>query len=155
MKTDTTRTRHKSKKLLIISCSAAKRSGPPSKMPAIDRYDGVFFKVLRKALRDTDHRSPLVVLIISAKYGLITPETCIANYDTKMNSRQAATLSPQIRRGVALAVKKSKPGRILINLGKSYASIIRDIPELQNAVWEQGPIGKRAAALKSWLINDN
>lgn len=155
MKTNTTAPRRKLQKLLIISCSAAKRGGPPAKMPAIERYDGVFFKVLRKAWREPDQRDSVVLLIISAKYGLITPETRIANYDTKINSRQAAKLGPKIRQGIKLAVRRNKPSKILVNLGKSYESIIRELPELQDAVWAEGPIGKRAATLKSWLVNDN
>lgn len=155
VKTNTPRSRQKPQKLLIISCSAAKCTSPPAKMPAIERYDGVFFKVLRKALRDTDQRTPMVLLIISAKYGLITPDTLIANYDTKINPRQAAKLGHQIRQGVKLAIRRNKPRNILVNLGKSYEAIIRELPELQNAVWAKGPIGKRAATLKSWLINDN
>ena len=56
-------------------------------MPAIERYDGVFFKVLRKALREGRCQPPVAILIISAKYGLITSKTLIPNYDKKMNSR--------------------------------------------------------------------
>lgn len=145
----------KSRRLLIISCSAAKRLSPRAYIPAIERYDGVFFKVLRKALREGGCQSPVEILIISAKYGLITPHTPIPNYDTKMNTHQAAMLRTLIRKDLQRVINEKKPSGILVNLGKAYAEIIRDIPELQSAFWAEGPIGKRAATLKFWLINDN
>ena len=145
----------KSRRLLIISCSAAKRLNPRTYIPAIERYDGVFFKVLRKALREGRCQPPVEILIISAKYGLIAPHTPIPNYDTKMNTRQSAMLRIPIRKNLQRVINKNKPSRILVNLGKPYADIIRDLPELQSAFWAEGPIGKRAATLKSWLINDN
>lgn len=145
----------KSRRLLIISCSAAKRRSPPANIPAIDRYDGVFFKVLRKALREGRCQPPVEILIISAKHGLITPHTPIPNYDTKMNTRQADRLRTSIRTDLQRVISKMKPSGILVNLGKAYADIIHDLPELQSALWAEGPIGKRAATLKCWLINDN
>jgi len=141
-------------RLLIISCSAAKRHGPPAEMPAIERYDGVFFKVLRKALREGHCRVPVEVRIISAKYGLVNPETRIPSYNVRMDTRQAEKLRSSIRRKLQRTINKNKPREILVNLGKAYAEIIRDLPELENATWAAGPIGKRAGALKSWLVND-
>jgi cytoplasmic iron level regulating protein YaaA (DUF328/UPF0246 family) len=142
-------------KLLIISCSAAKRRRPAARTPAIERYDGVFFKVLRKALRQGHPRWPIAILIISAKYGLITPDTLIPNYDIEMNARQAEKLASSIRAKLQQIISHTKPREILINLGQTYAKTIRDLPELQNASWVAGPIGKRASILKAWLTHDN
>ncbi len=144
-----------SRRVLIISCSADKRRSPSAKMPAIERYDGVFFKVLRKALREGRCQPPVAILIISAKYGLITSKTLIPNYDKKMNSRQADRLRASIRKELQQRIHKIEPGGIFVNLGEAYAGIIHDLPALQSASWAAGPIGKRAAMLKAWLINDN
>jgi cytoplasmic iron level regulating protein YaaA (DUF328/UPF0246 family) len=141
--------------MLIISCSAAKRAHPVTKMPAIERYDGVLFKVLRKALRENLVDGTVDILIISARYGLITPRTRIVNYDSRMTVRSAHQLGPSVRRGIKHRMNREKPSDILINLGQAYAKIIRDMPELRDAVWASGSIGKRAALLKSWLIDDN
>ena len=143
----------KSQRVLIISCSAAKRRSPSAKMPAIERYDGVFFKVLRKALREARCQPPVAILIISAKYGLITSKTLIPNYDKKMTARQAGRLRASIRKELQQRVHKTEPDGILVNLGAAYAGIIHDLPALKGASWAAGPIGKRAATLKAWLIN--
>ncbi len=143
-----------SPRMLIISCSASKRRRPNRRIPALQRYDGVFFKVLRKSLREYDIADGLHVLIISAKYGLITPQTPIPNYNKKMDRGQAEKLGPAIRRKIRHAIGLAKPGVILVNVGGVYETSIRDILELKRAQWASGPIGKRAATLKSWLIND-
>jgi hypothetical protein len=60
--------------LLIVSCSQRKRSelGP---LPTLERYDGVHFRVLRKARREGYWPEKLNVLIVSARYGLLELDT--------------------------------------------------------------------------------
>jgi hypothetical protein len=56
--------------LLILGCSQRKR--PDSGLlPAIERYDGVNFRILQKAKREEYLPENLDILILSAKYGLI------------------------------------------------------------------------------------
>jgi hypothetical protein len=59
-------------RLLILSCS--QRKAPwEGDLPALDRYDGPAFRVLRKYLR-THSDDSLAILILSAKFGLIEAE---------------------------------------------------------------------------------
>ena len=37
--------------LLIVTCSQRKRSDPEL-LPALERYDGIFFRIIRKARRE-------------------------------------------------------------------------------------------------------
>jgi hypothetical protein len=64
--------------LLIVTCSQRKRSDLEL-LPALERYDGIFFRILRKALREGHWSGTLEVLIISAKYGLLELDTVIEN----------------------------------------------------------------------------
>lgn len=70
--------------LLIIACSGRKRTDS-GLLPAIARYDGGHFRVLRKARTDGYLSNYLDVLILSAKYGLIEACKPIANYEQRMN----------------------------------------------------------------------
>jgi cytoplasmic iron level regulating protein YaaA (DUF328/UPF0246 family) len=63
-------------RLLILACSARKRLDR-SALPAIERYDGVNFRILKKLQREHAFPHDLDVLILSAKYGLLSPETPI------------------------------------------------------------------------------
>ena len=67
------------KYLLILSCSN-KKDGADGTMRAFDRYTGGNFDVLKKAKREGYFPPNLDILILSAKYGLITPDTLIEYY---------------------------------------------------------------------------
>ena len=64
-------------RLLILSCSKAKRADC-GLLPAIDRYDGPFFRVLRRYLRQQP-ADPPVVHILSAEFGLIPADDVSGN----------------------------------------------------------------------------
>src|SRR5256885_14806426 len=77
--------------LLIVTCSQRKRAYPEL-LPALERYDGIFFRILRKARREGNWPDNLDVLIISAKYGLLELDTSIEKYDLRMTVVQAQQL---------------------------------------------------------------
>ncbi|WP_373537310.1 DUF6884 domain-containing protein [Microcoleus sp.] len=68
--------------LLILACSQRKRSDTDS-LPAIERYDGPTFRLLRRFLRKQPS-APLEIYILSAKFGLIPSDYPIPDYDQKM-----------------------------------------------------------------------
>lgn len=137
--------------LIVISCSARKKRSPPPPIPAITRYDGVLFTVIRKAVREKRMRPNTTVIIISAKYGVVRAGTKIPFYDQRLTASQATTLAPRVRSTLAAIVRKGKYQRKFVNLGRDYASMIQDLPALRGAVWASGSIGQRAAVLKSWI----
>ena len=76
------------KRLLLISCSATKREG--ISLPAVRRYDGPKYRVLRKAL--AEGIEPPVIRILSAAYGIIKPEHPTAHYDIPLSRGRADEL---------------------------------------------------------------
>ena len=136
---------------MLVTCSATKRRLPEAAVAAIDRYDGVFFKVIRKAIADGRMKSRITIAIISAEFGLITSETPIPFYDRKLDKVQVASLRPKVDKALRQLLLKRRFRHIFVNIGQQYASLVEDVPELQVATWAQGPIGKRAAILKSWI----
>lgn len=81
--------------LLIMACSQRKFSNKEL-LPAIERYDGGSYRVIRKAKRETKKLNNIEVLVLSAKYGLIDALTTIANYEQRINRRRAKKLNPQV-----------------------------------------------------------
>jgi hypothetical protein len=74
-------------RLLILACSQRKR--PDAELlPALERYDGPAFRVLRRFLRSRAPDPP-EVLILSAEHGLIPRDLPIAAYDRKMTPARA------------------------------------------------------------------
>ena len=73
------------RQLLILSCSQRKHASPDP-LPAIERYNGPLFFVLRRFFRECPHQAKqLDVYILSAAYGLISADFQTKFYDQKMN----------------------------------------------------------------------
>jgi len=156
--------------LLIISCSQRKKvqhvrvlKGHPSvevPLPAIEAYDGPVYRTLRKFRSEqSENKLPnnLRVLILSAKYGLIFPETEIETYDLKMTAERAREMKLDVHidlQRCLLFYEVAYRGldEVFINLGKTYKLV------LEGFAWENlspteasGGIGQRVSQMKTWL----
>lgn len=80
-----------SRYLLIISCSQRKRSDS-GLLPAVEWYDGVNFRVIRKAQREGYWPKNLDLLILSAKHGLLKPDVLLEDYDLRMTRERAFSI---------------------------------------------------------------
>src|SRR5712692_4435985 len=78
--------------LIVLGCSSVKLQAS-GELPAIDRYDGPMYRVLRSFLRETIWPNPLSIAVLSAKYGLIGGLASIENYNQRMDQRRAVQLS--------------------------------------------------------------
>jgi hypothetical protein len=78
-----------SKKIALVACVSKKASAP---MPARDMYTSDWFrKASAYAARVTDDW-----YILSAKYGLIAPDTVIEPYDETLNRTLRSVLLPHL-----------------------------------------------------------
>src|SRR5262245_37902651 len=83
-------------RLLILMCSARKRGGAEP-IPAIERYDGPLWQVLRSFLRSQPlFAADLDVHALSAAFGLIPAMQPILWYDQIMAPERADELHPVV-----------------------------------------------------------
>jgi hypothetical protein len=139
--------------LVILSCSQRKRSDP-GLMPAIERYDGASFRVLRKAKREGYWPEHLDALILSAKYGLLEPEALIEDYDSRMTRDRAIALQPAVTADLNRRLAQLGYHEVFINLGQNYLIAIGEPAEVFNdlpVIYARGRIGERMRQLKMWL----
>jgi hypothetical protein len=139
--------------LLIVACSQRKRSDP-GLLPAITRYDGGQFRVLRKAQRDGYLPECLDVLILSAKYGLIEASTPIADYEQRMNRKRASELKAQVTQALGVYDRKNIYTQVYVDLGQDYRPAVKGLTELfkgSQVTLVEGRIGERLRQLKLWL----
>lgn len=142
--------------LLILGCSQRK-SASSGVCPAIDRYDGVNYRVLRKVLHERGRLPYLAVLILSAKYGLLDAQTPIEAYDQRMTHNRALAL--QIRVGTDLDATLSSHDyqEVFINVGKTYRLALGKSQELTRQAskvrWASGGIGEKMAEMRRWLFS--
>lgn len=140
-------------RLLVVACSQRKKPAA-GLLPALDRYDGPAFRVLRKYLRDAEGTAP-VVLILSAKYGLVAASRKIPTYDCRMSARSACALRPRVLK-VAQRVLASQPWLAIgICAGKDYQLALEGLSELipdgVRVDMIRGGQGPRLTALRDWL----
>lgn len=136
--------------LLILACSATKVAYGGPEVPAITRYDGPAWRVLRKALRERPELAEqLTAAALSARYGLVRADHPIAYYDQRMTPARAAELGRDMRDQLALPAWRGPWDAVLVNVGADYRPALPELP--WPATWAQGTIGERLAQLKAWL----
>lgn len=105
--------------LLVQSCSATKES-VDTPVPALDLYDGYFFRIIKKALRTDRFQPELDIIIMSAEHGVVEPDEEIGFYDRRMDTERANELNDDVVSAIASKVTEYKYDRVWINLGKDY-----------------------------------
>jgi hypothetical protein len=143
------------KYLLIISCSKTKHK--LNRIIAIDLYNGMYYKVLRKNFNLKDTNNNLDILILSGKYGLINSNDIIDYYDEVMTPKRAKELQNQVITKLKQELKNNNYDEIFITMGKTYELALGDegkeILKKQGAIIGNGMIGERLSQLKNWLIS--
>jgi len=141
-----------SARLLIVSCSAAKKPDE-GLLPAIDRYDGVNFQVIRKARRERYWNLDTHLFILSAKYGLISEHILIPYYDFRMTLARAQELQGTVAAQLDRISRQVSFSEVFINAGKVYRIALETSVELplHQPTYAVGGIGQKMAQMKQWI----
>lgn len=140
-------------RLLIVACSQRKK---PTRglLPAIDRYDGPVFLVIRKFLREGAGDAPRI-LVLSAKYGLIESDRLIPDYDCRLSAASAEGLRTQVLDVTGDVLLSRRWDGVGICAGKDYRAALAGLRDLLPAgvglTLIEGGQGPRLTALKKWL----
>jgi hypothetical protein len=144
--------------LVILGCGQRKKR-TSRLLPAIDRYDGPAFRVLRKHKREALGGSP-DSCILSARFGLIPGNLPIPRYDCEIADTDQVELRVRVEGQFKRMVEELQPRRIFVSLGSRYLPLIAEslCSELSSAdlLIATGSIGGRASQLAHWLrINED
>lgn len=142
------------RRLLILSCSQRKHE-TKKPLPAIERYNGPSFFVLRRFLRECPRQArQLDVYILSAAYGLIPGDFPTAWYDRKMDLSRAIELQSYVNTTFS-ELPRDKYTSICFVLGKTYLKAFEGtqdlIPVHTEPIVVYGTMGKKQTQLKKWL----
>ncbi len=139
--------------LLIIGCSQ-KKDPSQTPMKALNRYNGVNFKVIKKFKRERKLPENLDIVIISAKYGFLRADDYIDDYDLRMTKKRAQELHPAILNELEELISNNTYKEIFINLGKDYLPAIEGFNTCAACpvLYAQGRIGEKLRDMKKWII---
>jgi hypothetical protein len=137
--------------LLLLACSDRKRE-VKGKLPALELYDGVNFRVLRTFLNERGWPPGLCVKILSARYGLIDATNLIETYDQRLNKVSARQMNRATLKELA---RFGKPSSVFVNLGTGYLPAVQGIDSLfpGRVAYAEGGIGLKMARMKNWLLS--
>lgn len=143
--------------LLVQSCSATKnRVTEPTR--ALDVYDGYFFRIIKKAIRDGEFNSDVDICILSAEHGLIDADDTITTYDRRMTPSRAEELRESVTNGICKRVDEEDYNKVVLNLGKEYFQAVGDLTEQKNvetSTIHGGGIGVKGRKLKRFVRTDS
>lgn len=140
-------------RMLILACSQRKRLDE-GLLPAVERYDGPAFRVLRRFLRESPSEAP-DILILSAEHGLMPHDLPIAAYDRKMTPARARELCPLVLAKLDRMIASRSSPETLVFAGQQYLAALyaEDTSPLSNATVKvcAGALGRKLAELHDWL----
>jgi cytoplasmic iron level regulating protein YaaA (DUF328/UPF0246 family) len=141
-------------RLLIISCSSRKRKFE-SPRPAWHVYDGAVFRTLKRIEFENMWPKDLKVLILSAKFGLITPSFLIPYYDQRMDNCQTEKLRKNVVCSLNKYLQEIQLNELVMNLGISYIKVFSDViwPSNLNVGLIPGRLGEKLRLTKRWVLN--
>jgi len=126
-------------------------------MPAIERYDGPAFRLLRRFLAKNPVSS-LEVKILSAEYGLISTDYLLPYYDRRITKERSKILHPQVISSLKAILSNKSYTNLLIVLGQDYLGAIYGyetiIPNGVVAQVAKGGMGRKLSILHNWLYGD-
>lgn len=140
------------KALLIIGCSQCKVP-TPELLPAIDRYDGPTYRILRKLRRENRFPKQVNIRIISALYGFLHENEPIRDYDLLMTRERADQIAPLVQSELrGLLSLKPRYEQVFIHLGKNYRRTLEGFHYgLVSTIEASGGIGQKNLQMKAWL----
>jgi cytoplasmic iron level regulating protein YaaA (DUF328/UPF0246 family) len=142
--------------LLVQSCSATKQK-VEQPVPAIELYDGYFYRIIKNSAQYEDGCLDIDLRIISAKHGLLRPNNEISYYEQRMNTERARELRGDIVSELKKEIEDNDYKRVIVNLGKDYQEAITGLSEAIDErvlTIEGSGIGEKGHILKRFLNGD-
>jgi hypothetical protein len=143
--------------LLLVNCSAQKNP-QPGLLPAIERYRGVVFQVIRKARREGYWPCDCRVAIVSARYGLVKESTPLEWYDLKMTKARARSMQVVVSSSLDLLLQTVHCQTVFLALGSTYRLAIGSSVQLEllrrgdRVIEARGGLGAQLQQLQRWLL---
>lgn len=143
---------------IIVAASKRRREEPKDPIPAIDRFQGVYFRILKKYLRE--RKLPNIdVLIISQNFGVLQAQdkipyrkpTKTIGFDKETTKR----LRKSNLESLENIFKERKYTEVYVNLGKEFTKLIEGFERLTSAkvIYASGPgLGPKAQHMKQYIL---
>ena len=145
-------------KLLILGPSY-RRNPSPEPLPAIERYDGLFYRIIRRNI-DAAKKKNIDIIIITEDLEIVTPETMLPYrppIGEKWKTMPPMSKDPikieKLRNKILELIKSKKYDEIFIALNKYYQALLPDLSSYTKMILADFKgLGPKARALKTMAI---
>lgn len=147
------------KRRLLILGSTFRRNPSEKTLAAIDRYDGVFFRVVRKHLKQVQDVDVVVMIddltLVDGNFNLPYTPPEGGRWGTQVFSKEKYKEAKA--KNEAFLNKKLGTGKyaeIFIAMGKRYAKALPNLTHQKVVFPTRGGLGPKATALKEWISGE-
>ncbi len=141
------------RRMLVLACTRRKRIDA-GLLPAIERYDGPPFRVLRRYFREQPEHD-VDTFVLSAKWGLIPADQPIPVYEQSMSRDRAQALQPMVTRALLDYLKSRPVKELYLQLGAAYRAAIQgyeaETPQSMVVQSVGRTRGETLTRLRTWL----
>jgi hypothetical protein len=145
-------------KVLIMACSATKHPVPQgAEVPAWELYDGMGYRVAKKAERDGCWPADLGVWIFSAAHGLLHRNAPLTSYDQRIDpERITGDWARENTDDLLIILEEQRATDLYLWMGADYlkafriSQILKRYPTLRIHT-SQGGIGEQLSQLRGWI----
>jgi len=147
-------------KLLILGPSF-RRNPDPNPLPALERYDGLFYRIVRKYSRELEKKG-IDVIIVTEDLEVVTPETKLPykppagdKWRSLPPASRDAERVERLRRHLLELLEGKRYEEVFVALNRHYQALLPDLAPYSGKVLTRFKgIGPKAEALKKWLEGD-
>jgi hypothetical protein len=136
-----------------MACSSRKIR-TSTRVAAIERYDGVAFRVVKRLQRIGRFPEDVDLIILSAKHGLISQDEPIQDYDVRMTASLARQQVEQNHAFLRKLIRNSGYREVFISAGQAYVPALQPFQAWKKRIpvtLNRGRIGIQLKTLKNWL----
>ena len=145
-------------KLLILGPSY-RRKTDPQPLPAIERYDGVYYRIVRKYM-DKIRKKEIDVIIITEDLEIVDYKTPLPYkpprgktwHNFALSKREIEEKMHHVKEKIEEIIRSKRYEEVFIVLNKNYLNLLPDIsPYVRSIIISSGGFGSKAKELKSWI----
>jgi hypothetical protein len=145
---------------LVILAESQRRNQSQGKTPALDLYAGVYFRVLKKYMRE-GYLKHVDVLILTKQHGLVLPDKALPYAEPSPGPAGKLDMSPELvevlrKRNLGFLRKLLRGIRydeIYVNVGEQYGKLLMGLGGLgvRITMAKGGGLGPKAKDMKEWI----
>jgi len=142
---------------IIIAESQRRKQEPIEPIAAIDRYIGVYFRIVKKYLREKKLTNT-DILIISHKFGILQSHDRVEYHKStdNLNFESVENARKNNLKLLKTIFEKKKYDEIYVNVGVKFAKLIDGFEDLTNAkvIYASGSgLGPKAKHMKNYILS--